>query len=300
VGTLGGSTVVSYTPFLNYSGADSFIVQVSDGTLTDSINIHVTIQPVQQQSDLIWNQSYGIKYDNWIGVQDGNALGGGYREARSGAFLATPPQKFSAITWVTYTGPDQGKAKVIVDGKLKQTIDLYSPTANWQHPVVIGGLANKKHTILIQATNTHNPHSTDSWVVVDGFKIGPSIFLDDNDININSLYTYGSWLGLRNPSARFVGYRISTVKNSTMQFSFLGTRFNWVTARGPQYGRAAVYVDGHLVKIVDLYNATTQWRYRFTFANIGYGNHVIMIKVLHAKSAASKGFGVVCDGFEIY
>ena len=42
----GASPVVTYTPTANYNGPDSFIVQVSDGSLTDTIAVNVTIQPV--------------------------------------------------------------------------------------------------------------------------------------------------------------------------------------------------------------------------------------------------------------
>lgn len=42
----GASPVVNYTPSANYNGADSFVVQVSDGSLTDTITINLTIQPV--------------------------------------------------------------------------------------------------------------------------------------------------------------------------------------------------------------------------------------------------------------
>jgi parallel beta-helix repeat protein len=43
----GGSVSVSYTPTANYSGSDSFVVQVSDGNGgTDTITVNVTVDPV--------------------------------------------------------------------------------------------------------------------------------------------------------------------------------------------------------------------------------------------------------------
>jgi len=41
----GASKVIGYTPNANYNGADSFTVQVSDGTDTDSHVVNVTINP---------------------------------------------------------------------------------------------------------------------------------------------------------------------------------------------------------------------------------------------------------------
>jgi len=40
------SSAVSYTPTANYFGSDQFQVQVSDGELTDSVTISVTIEPI--------------------------------------------------------------------------------------------------------------------------------------------------------------------------------------------------------------------------------------------------------------
>ena len=43
---IGSSIVVGYTPDANYSGEDSFIVQVSDGNGVDTITVNVTIAPI--------------------------------------------------------------------------------------------------------------------------------------------------------------------------------------------------------------------------------------------------------------
>jgi VCBS repeat-containing protein len=41
----GASKVISYTPLSNFNGMDSFVVQVSDGVLSDTITVNVTINP---------------------------------------------------------------------------------------------------------------------------------------------------------------------------------------------------------------------------------------------------------------
>jgi VCBS repeat-containing protein len=42
----GAAKAISYTPTANYNGTDSFVVQVSDGTATDTITVNVTIAAV--------------------------------------------------------------------------------------------------------------------------------------------------------------------------------------------------------------------------------------------------------------
>jgi len=109
--------------------------------------------------------------------------------------------------------------------------------------------------------------------------------------------SYGSWLGLLNAGAATDGYRLSTVKNAALSFSFDGVQFDWLTARGRAYGKAAIYVDGVLAQTVDLYNASQQWQYKVTIQGLAYGHHTVTIKVLGTKNSRSTGIGVVFDGF---
>jgi hypothetical protein len=295
----------------NYNGTDTFVVKVSDGgNLFDTITVNVTIQPVGDSTDLIWNQSYSIKYDTWFGVLDTNALdlfgaspfASGYRKAISGTFTFKPNYAFTKFTWITYRGPDQGKAQVVVDGVVKATVDLYRPTAQWQYPVVISGLPSKLHTVVIKPMNAKNPASSNKWVVVDGFKIGSTTYDDDTINHHSGLFSYGSWLGIwQSFGPRFGAYRISTQANATASFAFDGKQFKFVTARGKTYGKVAIYVDGAPTPIqtVDLYKPSQQWQYKITIMLPTYGHHTVVIKVLGTKNAASTGTGVVCDGFEI-
>jgi hypothetical protein len=280
-------------------------------------------------SSLIWNQSYQIKYDTWFGVENPNALDvaedlsplsefsssdvnllvfpSGYRRSIGNSatsvfntFTFKPNQTFTSFKWITYRGPDQGKAQVLVDGAVKATVDLYNATAQWQHEITISGLSLGKHTVVIKPLNTKNPASSNKWVVVDGFKVG-SVVYNDNKINVpyNDLFSYGSWLGKVGNGPRFGAYRISSVANATASFSFTGTQFRFVTARGPAYGKAQIWVDGVLRTTVDLYRPAQQWQYKVTISGLTSGNHNVVIKVLGTKNAASSGTGVVCDGFEI-
>ncbi len=297
------SGIVSYTPMPNYNSTDTFVVQVSDGVFADTINVNVTIKSVLDKSNLIWNQNYRIQYDTWVGSEDINALAfaSGYRKSTSGTFTFKPNQKFTSFKWMTYRGPDQGKAKILVDGVVKATVDLYNPTAQWQYLVEINGLTNAKHTVTVKPLNTKNPASSGKWVVVDGFTVGATTY-NDNTINLpySDLYSYGSWLGkVQKFGPRFGAYRISTVKGASMKLSFTGSQFVWVTARGPLYGKAQIFVDGVPVRTVDLYRAGPQWRYRVIIDQLTYANHVVEIRVLHTKNPLSKGFGVISDGFEI-
>ncbi len=291
--------VVSYKPFHNYNGTDAFVVQVSDGNGgTDEITVHVIIKAEKEKDSFIPNQNYQIQYNTWQGVTDMGALGGGYRKAISGDFVFTPPIAFTQVSWIAYRGPGQGKASVLVDGVLKTTIDLYSATPHWQYPVEIKGLSNKKHTVIIRALNLKNPASSASWVVVDGFKINQNIY-DENKTYASGTFVYGAWAGVpANFDPRFGGYQITGQANAITEFSFDGVQFTWLTARGPAYGKAAIYIDNVLIKTIDLYAASQQWLYKVPIRNLGYGHHTVIIKVLGTKNPSSVGTQVIENGFD--
>jgi hypothetical protein len=291
------SSVISYTPLPNYNGTDSFVVEVTDGSGSDTILVNVTIQPVDDDK-LIYEESYRIKYDTWFGAENVDAFGGGYRQATSGEFTFKANKASTSVTWLTYRGPDRGKAQIIVDGAVWKIIDLYRAAPQWQYEVVINGLSMSKHTIVIKPLNTKRAISTGKWVSVDGFKIGTTTY-DDNAIIPTGIISYGSWAAKRDPNAYLGGYRISSKKNATISFSFDGSGFIWTTARGPAYGKAAIYVDGVLVKTVDLYRASQQWQYEVPVSGLTYGNHTVIIKVLGTKKPASSGTGVVSDLIDI-
>jgi len=284
----------------------------TDNSLRNAGAVYVFAPVGADYSDLMWNQSYDIKYDTWVGVKENLAFASiasaahtsvpGYRKATSGAFTFKPGSlAFTSFKWISYRGPDQGKAAIYVDGVLEKTVDLYRATPQWQYNITVSGLSNKAHTVVIKALSSKNALSNNVWVVVDGFTIGTTNF-DDNDIlTVNGLFKYGSWRGLiQRSSSRFGAYRVSGKKNASAKFSFVGLGFNFVTARGPTYGRAAIYVDGVKVKTVDLYHASQQWEYSVPITGLSYKYHTVVIKVLGTKNSASRGTGIVCDGFEVY
>jgi uncharacterized repeat protein (TIGR01451 family) len=314
-GVAAGTGMVSYKPNSGYVGADSFIVRVSDGRGgADGITVNVVIS--NYTGSLLWNQSYDIEYDGWYGVFSSKAMRSGlpgfgesefslgiapagYRRATSGAYTFKPVFAFSKFQWVTYRGPNQGKARVFVDGAAQATVDLYNPIAQWQYKVTVDGLANAPHTIVIKALNVKNASSTGKWVAVDGFFINGVGYDDDLIKDARIAVAYGTWVGLLDPSALFGAYRQSGKASAHIGFAFNGAAFDWIAARGPSCGQADVYIDGMLARTVDLYNPTSQWQYPIRFVGLRPGRHVVRIVVRNTKNPASTGFGVVSDGFII-
>jgi hypothetical protein len=75
--------------------------------------------------------------------------------------------------------------------------------------------------------------------------------------------------------------RYANGKGATATFSFTGTSIGWVSRRGPTRGSAQVFVDGQLIRTVDLHDSTFKDR-RIVFAKSWpvQGRHTIRIVTL--------------------
>jgi len=111
-----------------------------------------------------------------------------------------------------------------------------------------------------------------------------------------------AWTGLWRTSTNAAYYggsmRWSSTAGSKVKASFTGSAIGWVASKGPGSGKADVYVDGKLVKTVDLYAAKTSYKSTvFSKSGLGSGTHSIEIRVLGAKNAKSTASGVGVDSF---
>jgi hypothetical protein len=90
---------------------------------------------------------------------------------RQGRATSTFTFTGTEVDWITALGPGWGQARVLVDGVDQGTVDLYSPT--WQYQAVrrYAGLAPGTHTIKVQVLGTRNASATGAKVVVDAFVV---------------------------------------------------------------------------------------------------------------------------------
>ena len=133
--------------------------------------------------------------DDWRGVADANATGGSYRVSNvAGPNSGSARFSFTgtAVTWITLTGPDQGKAQVLIDGVSQATFDNYNLTVTYNVQRTISNLTNAAHTITIRVAGSKNASSTGYNVVVNGFVV--------NGVTTNANTTaivYNYWAGNR-------------------------------------------------------------------------------------------------------
>src|SRR6185295_14723260 len=92
----------------------------------------------------------------------------------------------TGIRALTSRGPQNGIARVFLDGVFMTEVDTYSapyfnPPSGPVHDVTVQselfkatGLANKSHTLTIEVTGRNNPAATAAIVTVDAFEVTTS------------------------------------------------------------------------------------------------------------------------------
>lgn len=231
-----------------------------------------------------------IQYKGWRGVNDANASGGSYRVSSIPGdkirFRTTGRQ----FTWFSYRGPDQGIAQVIVDGQLKATVDLYNAAPEYQYPRKFKKLGAGKHVVFIRVTPNKNPNSSNTNVVLDAVLFAKHTYQDED-----LLFKLDSWKGKPNANASGGTFHRSGSPSGFARLVFVGNRIEWVTAKGPNFGRARVVIDGTDKGSFNLFKKQPVNQVVIPFDNLGAGQHTIEIRPLHTKKKASTGYGVVLD-----
>ena len=151
------------------SGTHTIVVSATGTKNSSSSAAKVAVDAFVVGTTTTEETSNNVGWGAWTGTAASTASGGSYRSASTAGATASLAFNGRSISFVTATGPADGKAQVLIDGTLKATLDLYSATAQWKTMVSYTGLASGPHTITIKALGTKNSKSTGTKVVVDAF-----------------------------------------------------------------------------------------------------------------------------------
>lgn len=234
-----------------------------------------------------------VVYDGWVGREDNAARGGSYRAAAEFGRLYhyRTPLPVSQVGVISYRGPDQGKAVVLVDGVPKGEIDLYAPTPEYGATFTFSGLTTAVHTVTVLVRGQKNPLSTGTEVRVDGMVYGATA-VDDRVQTAG----YGRWAGQVAATSFMGGYQQSGAAGAAASYTFESDRVSWGTILAPWHGQADVYVDDVWMATVDLYSPTISSR-SLGIEGLGAGVHTLKIVVRGTRHPASLGTTVVLDAF---
>ena len=234
--------------------------------------------------------SSGLVY-GWRTETDRRAAGREYlTEHTAGARLSFPFVGRS-VTWLTVAGPEQGRAEVFVDGRSQGVFDQYARRTTFGVARRFSGLSAGSHTIAVEVLGTRARAVTDARVAVDAFAVG-------RDLVANPRGT-PAWRTTDVDGASGGAVATNDTRGASVSFAFRGTGVEWMTVRGPRQGRAAVFVDGDLVRTVDNYADRPASGVVRTVDGLIIGEHTVRIVVLGESRSKASGAGIAVDRLSV-
>ncbi|MEI7744826.1 MAG: carboxypeptidase-like regulatory domain-containing protein, partial [Chloroflexota bacterium] len=171
-----------------------------------------------------------------VGIAGGAPLAGALVPVRS---AWTGSDDTSGIDHFAVTARTAGGAwsKVASTHHTATRLDLAAGTASWQVGVQAtdgSGNASSRAAASFRVGRTQETGSGISWG--------------------------GAWRPVLAASASGGSYRVAGAAGASVTYTFTGRSVGWVAAGGPSFGAARVYVDGVLVKTVNLHSASATAR----------------------------------------
>jgi GH25 family lysozyme M1 (1,4-beta-N-acetylmuramidase) len=227
----------------------------------------------------------------WRTVDDPSAYGGSYAVERLGGAELSFDFKGRSVTWYTMTGPNAGKAEVLVDGRSERVVDLYATHRHAKVARVLDGLGRGRHTLTIRALGRARPAATGRLVAVDAFDTASRGL-------VRTPATSERWRTVDAPDASAGSLAVADLGGAAITLRFDGTGIDWTTFVGPDRGTARVFVDDVLVDTVDLYAAGRAGMVQ-QIRGFSDGRHTLRIVVTGSTGPDSDGTVVAVDRFEV-
>ncbi|HEV8564794.1 MAG TPA: GH25 family lysozyme [Actinomycetota bacterium] len=281
------ATADSASTFGTWSGACAGSSPSCQVTLTGVMEVGAQFDATTQLGET----GAGTGYE-WGSKSDPGAIGGSYRWERRADASTTFEFEGSAVTLVTVAGPAMGKASVSIDGGQVATINGYAQSSMFGIEDRYTQLGPGTHMLTVTALGTRGPQATGTRVAVDALRWGGTL-------RKNPKASASTWSSVVNASAGGGAYVVSDVAGASASLSFTGTGATLITVRGPGTGRAEIWVDGTLIRTVDLYAASNEFGVQRTVSGFVDGPHVVTVIVLGTHRAIASGSAVAVDGWII-
>jgi GH25 family lysozyme M1 (1,4-beta-N-acetylmuramidase) len=272
----------SYEALVNPAGASPPVADRSGNVAPSTSTAFAPPTAVEQGDPAVAHR--------WSTVSDRRAVGRSFLVEREAGASASFSFTGRWITWITAGGPDHGRAAVWIDGVRRGAFDQHSASATFRVERTFTGLERGPHTFTIRVLGTSSAGATDTKVVVDAFA-GPA-----GTVRTPSPHT--SWGTIRDPRASGGSFAQSDLAGASFGFRFRGGGVEWTTMRDRRQGRAAIYVDGELVRTVDNYAASPAFGVVRSITGLPQGVHELRIVVLGESRRAATGTFVSVDRLE--
>ncbi len=108
-----------------------------------------------------------------------------------------------------------------------------------------------------------------------------------------------SWSTVHAAGASGRSYAVARREGAAARIAFDGTGIDWTTVTGPDRGRARLFVDGELIRTVDLFSGTRVLGEVQRIDGLTDAPHVLRIVVTGHAQPAATGTAVAVDRFDI-
>jgi hypothetical protein len=247
-----------YTPTSGFTGPDSFTFTASDPLVSDIATVTITVQDTTAPTVT----------------------------APTAAFVSGTHLRTSAPVKVTWAGNDalagvQVVVQVSRDGGVWTSYSSGAATS-----LTSSLLFGHTYRFRAQATDAAGNHSAQAT--------GPTFRVLDSQSTVTAVKYTSGWTFVNSSTSSGNGYKQTTRFGASATFTFTGRAIAWVSPMASTFGRARVFIDGHLVGTINLRSATTHLgivAFSKTFATSGA--HTIRI------AAIDSGRRVSIDSFDV-
>ena len=245
----------------------------------------------------------------WVQDTGGFAWsGGGAMDSVMAGAQATFTFTGTSVAWIGARGPEEGIARVSIDGVFVSEVDMYARSYEVHVPVFVArGLGSGSHTLTIEVTGLKNRNDSEAIasgpiaaVVVDAFDVPPQAASQLQDTDPDLSYTAGWTPGDINKSWSGQYATVSSTPGAQATLRFNGTSIGWIGYRGPEAGIARVFLDGSFAGELDLYQSQASVQ-PIVYASppLADGDHTLTIEATGNRNPASSDARVVVDAFEV-
>jgi GH25 family lysozyme M1 (1,4-beta-N-acetylmuramidase) len=255
-------------------------------TLRDAVEVSADFVPAVTLGEDAEGSAFA-----WGEVPGVHSLGGSARvEDRAGASM-TFAFTGGRLQLRTLTGPAIGRARIGVDGAKIAVLDGWAREQGVRSDL-FKHLGGGPHILRIGVLGSARDRSLGTRVGLDALRWEGELRDDPEPLDA----TLGPDADAAYSDAHAVR---SHITGSSAALTFTGTGITFVTATGPDMGRAEVWIDGEQVAVAGLYSEARVTGVGFTYLGLTDEEHRIRVVVQGRKNTASTGTDVVVDGWVV-
>jgi Divergent InlB B-repeat domain len=273
----------SASAFVGWSGGCGGLNPVCEVTVSSPIEVVARFDSVVS----VEQDGAGTAFGWGRGVLP-DAIGGSYHWERRAGASSTYAFSGGTVTLFTVSGPGMGRGRISIDGITVDTFDGYARVVTTRVAHRFAQLGAGPHYITVQVLGTKRAAAKGTRVAVDALRWG-------GETRANPSAAHAAWASVSDATASGGSYVIADARDAFARLRFQGTGASLRTLRGPKMGRAEVWVDGALARVVDLYGPTPAFATVRLAAGLADGSHTVRIVVLGGHRATSSGNGVTID-----